>query len=167
MPACRTAARRRACANKLPAPWLALVARLRREYRMTGAEIAVRLRLARSPVAGHLRRLGPGRLAALEPNGPARRYSRARAGALVYLDVNKLARFRRVGHRSTGDRRHSSERPHASLARQSPTASTIAIAAPAGSRLTPEQPARKPQPGGDGGLDALQEPAIACTKVSS
>jgi transposase InsO family protein len=96
-------------ANKLPAPWLTMIARLRREYRMTGEEIALRLRLPRSTVASHLRRLGLGRLAALEPSQPARRYSRARAGELVHLDIKKLARFRRIGHRITGDRRHGSE----------------------------------------------------------
>jgi transposase InsO family protein len=96
-------------ANKLPAPWLTMIARLRREYRMTGEEIALRLRLPRSTVASHLRRLRLGRLAALEPSEPARRYSRARAGELVHLDVKKLACFRRIGHRITGDRRQGSE----------------------------------------------------------
>jgi hypothetical protein len=38
-----------------------MVVRLRRDYRMTGEEIAARLRLARSTVAGHLARLGLGR----------------------------------------------------------------------------------------------------------
>jgi transposase InsO family protein len=96
-------------ANKVPAPWLTMIARLRREYRMSGEEIALRLRLPRSTVASHLRRLGLGRLATLEPSEPARRYSRARAGELVHLDIKKLARFRRIGHRITGDRRHGSE----------------------------------------------------------
>jgi transposase InsO family protein len=96
-------------ANKLAAPWVDMIVRLRREYRMTGEEIAARLRLPRSTVASHLRRLGLGRLAALEPSEPARRYSRARAGELVHLDVKKLARFRRIGHRITGDRRGQSE----------------------------------------------------------
>jgi transposase InsO family protein len=96
-------------ANKLPAPWLTMIARLRREYRMTGEELALRLRLPRSTVASHLRRLGLGRLAALEPSEPARRYSRARAGELVHLDIKKLARFRRIGHRITGNRRQGSE----------------------------------------------------------
>ena len=59
-------------ANKVPAPWLAMIARLRREYRMTSEEIALRLRLPRSTVASHLWRLGLGRLAALEPSEPAR-----------------------------------------------------------------------------------------------
>jgi transposase InsO family protein len=104
----RSSAPRRV-ANKLPTPWLAMVLRLRREYRMTGEEIGDRLHLARSTVAGHLRRLGLGRLAALEPSEPARRYNRAHAGELVHLDVKKLARFRRIGHRITGDRRHSSD----------------------------------------------------------
>jgi transposase InsO family protein len=96
-------------ANRLPAPWLAMIARLRRDYRMTGEEIAERLHLPRSTVAGHLARLGLGRLAALEPSAPARRYNRARAGELIHLDIKKLARFRRVGHRITGDRRGQSE----------------------------------------------------------
>jgi transposase InsO family protein len=96
-------------ANRLPAPWLAMIIRLRREYRMTGEEIAARLRLPRSTVASHLRRLGLGRLAALEPGEPARRYARARAGELVHLDIKKLARFNRVGHRITGDRRQGSD----------------------------------------------------------
>jgi transposase InsO family protein len=96
-------------ANKVPAPWLTMIARLRREYRMTGEEIALRLRLPRSTVASHLRRLGLGRLATLDPSEPVRRYSRARAGELVHLDIKKLARFRRIGHRITGDRRHGSE----------------------------------------------------------
>jgi transposase len=95
-------------ANKLPAPWLAMIARLRRDYRMTGEEVAGRLQLPRSTVAGHLARLGLGRLTQLEPSEPARRYNRARAGELVHFDVKKLARFRRVGHRITGDRRRPS-----------------------------------------------------------
>jgi transposase InsO family protein len=95
-------------ANKLPAPWLAMIARLRRDYRMTGEEVAGRLQLPRSTVAGHLARLGLGRLTQLEPSEPARRYNRARVGELVHFDIKKLARFRRVGHRITGDRRRPS-----------------------------------------------------------
>jgi Integrase core domain/Homeodomain-like domain len=99
----------RLVANKLPAPWFAMVTRLRRDYRMTSEEIAERLRLARSTVAGHLARLGLGRLSHLERREPARRYNRARAGELIPLDTKKLARFRRVGHPITGDRRRGSD----------------------------------------------------------
>lgn len=95
----------RIVANRLPTPWIDMIVRLRREYRMTGQEIAERLRLPRSTVAGHLTRRGLGRLAALEPREPPRRYTRKRAGELLHLDVKKLARFRRIGHRITGDRR--------------------------------------------------------------
>jgi transposase InsO family protein len=96
-------------ANKLPAPWVDMIVRLRRDYRMTAEEIAGRLQLPRSTVAGHLARRGLGRRARLDPSEPARRYNRTRAGELVHLDVKKLARFRRVGHRITGDRRHGSD----------------------------------------------------------
>jgi transposase InsO family protein len=96
-------------ANKLPQPWIDLMARLRREYRMTGAEIAARLRLPRSTVAGHLARLGLGQLEALEPKPPARRYARQRPGELLHLDTKNRARFERVGHRITGDRLNASD----------------------------------------------------------
>ena len=86
-----------------------MIARLRRDYRMTGEEIAGRLQLPRSTVAGHLARLGLGRLTQLKPSEPARRYNRARVGELVHFDIKKLARFRRVGHRITGDRGHGSD----------------------------------------------------------
>ena len=72
-------------ANKLPAPWVDMIVRLRRDYRMTAEDIAGRLHLPRSTVAGHLARRGLGRLAQLEPSAPARRYNRARAGALASL----------------------------------------------------------------------------------
>ena len=96
-------------ANKLPAPWVDMIVRLRRNYRMTAEDIAGRLHLPRSTVAGHLARRGLGRLAQLELSAPARRYNRARAGELVHFDTKKLDRFRRVGHRITGDRRHGSD----------------------------------------------------------
>ena len=51
------------------------------------------------------RRLGLARLRSLEPPRPQRRYERRRAGALVHLDIKKLGRIGRVGHRIHGDRR--------------------------------------------------------------
>ena len=76
---------------------------LGREYRLTAEEIAAKLKLTRSTVAGRLTRRGLGRRATLEPRPPARRYQRARAGELVHFDVKKLARFCHSGHRVTGE----------------------------------------------------------------
>ncbi len=55
-------------------------------------------------VAGWLTRLQIGRRAALEPKPPVRRYQRQRPDELLHLDIKRLARFDRVGHRITGHR---------------------------------------------------------------
>ncbi len=57
-----------------------------------------------STVARALNRLGVGRLRNLEPKPPVQRYERERPGDLIHIDVKKLARFRKVGHRITGNR---------------------------------------------------------------
>jgi hypothetical protein len=46
----------------------------------------------------------------LEPAEPIRRYERDRPGELIHLDTKKLGRFKRVGHRITGDRKGQSNR---------------------------------------------------------
>jgi transposase InsO family protein len=81
-----------------------LIVHLRRTLRMTGAAIAAKLGLARSTVARWLRREGLGRLAQIDPPEPVRRYQRARPGELIHLDIKKLGRFERPGHRVTGTR---------------------------------------------------------------
>ena len=93
--------RARTVANRLGEAWVGMVLRLRRDYRLTAAEIATKLQLARSTVAAHLAAAGLGRLSGLEPAAPIRRYQRQRPGELLHLDIKKLARFRRVGHRIT------------------------------------------------------------------
>jgi transposase InsO family protein len=80
------------------------VERLRRQ-RWTGAEIAQTLHLSASTVARLLRRQGLARLRQLEPPEPVQRYQWAQPGDLLHLDVKKLGRIGRVGHRITGDRR--------------------------------------------------------------
>ena len=77
--------------------------------RLTGAEIAAKLGLARSTVSGWLARIGLGRLASLEPKPPVRRYQRQSPGELLHLDIKKLGRFERTGHRITGCRRGRSQ----------------------------------------------------------
>jgi hypothetical protein len=44
----------------------------------------------------------------LDPKPPVQRYERQTASDLIYIDVKKLARFRRVGHRITGKRQQGS-----------------------------------------------------------
>lgn len=95
--------------SALPAGWVELIAQLRRETRLTGAQIGQRLSLARSTVAAYLTRLGLGRLKALDPKEPVRRYQREFSGELLHLDVKKLGRFHRAGHRITGDRHNASD----------------------------------------------------------
>lgn len=93
--------RARRIANRLAEPVIAEIARLRRQ-RMTGAAIARRLKLARSTVAGWLKRLGMGRLKLLDPKPPVLRYERERAGELIHIDIKKLGRFNKIGHRIGG-----------------------------------------------------------------
>jgi transposase InsO family protein len=66
--------------------------------------------MPRSTVAAVLKRRGLERLSCLRPKAAVVRYERQRPGELLHLDVKKLGRFRRVGHRITGDRTKSSRR---------------------------------------------------------
>jgi transposase InsO family protein len=84
-----------------------LVLRLRR-CRLTALEIASKLRMPRSTVAAVLKRAGLSRLRDLDPPEPAQRYEHPAPGDLIHLDIKKLGRIRRVGHRITGDRRDTS-----------------------------------------------------------
>jgi transposase InsO family protein len=76
-----------------------------RRTRMTAEEIAACLGLAERTVSRILRRAGVGRLRALDPAEPANRYETPRPGQLVHVDVKKLGRIARAGHRVHGDRR--------------------------------------------------------------
>jgi transposase InsO family protein len=78
-----------------------LIERLRR-LRMTSTRIAVELEMAVSTVGVVLKRLGLNRLSKLEPPEPPNRYERRRPGELVHLDIKKLGRFSRPGHRVRG-----------------------------------------------------------------
>ena len=63
-----------------------------------------------STVGRVLKALGLGRLKNLQPAEPVRRYQWARPGDMIHVDTKQLARFERVGHRITGDRRQGSSR---------------------------------------------------------
>ena len=79
------------------------IAALRRQ-RWTGRQIAAEVGVSPATVSRVLRRLGLNKLSALEPAEPIRRYQRERPGELIHIDIKKLGRFERPGHRVTGDR---------------------------------------------------------------
>jgi len=76
-----------------------------RRLRMTAWEIAEVLSMPTSTVSAVLARCGLGKRSRLEPSEPANRYERQRPGELVHVDVKRLARFGKAGHRVTGNRR--------------------------------------------------------------
>src|SRR3954447_8533580 len=77
---------------------------LLRELRFTSPEIAETLGMPLSTVGAVLARHGLGKLPRLQPDEPANRYERPRPGELVHIDVKKLGRIGRPGHRVNGDR---------------------------------------------------------------
>lgn len=76
----------------------------RRRQRQTYRQIAQALGIGHSTVARILGRAGLNRLSALEPARPDNRYEHEAPGDLLHLDIKKLGRFARPGHRVTGDR---------------------------------------------------------------
>jgi transposase InsO family protein len=75
-----------------------------RRQRLTGQQIARQARVSPATVSRVLRRAGLSRIRDLEPSEPVVRYERAAPGELIHLDIKKLNRFEKVGHRITGDR---------------------------------------------------------------
>jgi transposase InsO family protein len=86
-----------------PAAIVEQVEALRRQ-RFTGKQIATELAVSPATVSRILRRLGLNRMRDLEPAEPVRRYERAHPGEMIHIDIKKLGRFEKVGHRITGDR---------------------------------------------------------------
>jgi len=80
----------------------------RRKSRQPYHQISQDLGVGRSTVGRILCRAGLHRLANLEPAKPVRRYEYPAPGGMLHLDIKKLGRFRRPGHRVTGDRRQDS-----------------------------------------------------------
>jgi transposase InsO family protein len=77
----------------------------RRRRRWSSVRIARDLRLPIATVVREQRRLGLNQLRRLDPPRPANRYEWPAAGDLLHLDIKKLVRIGRVGHRIHGDRR--------------------------------------------------------------
>ena len=94
--------------RRTPAERIIEIERLRRA-RLSGPAIARTLGMARSTVGAILRRLGLGKLKALDPRPAVVRYERALPGELIHLDIKSLGKIARPSHRVTGNRRDSVE----------------------------------------------------------
>ena len=85
----------------------AAVVTLRKQKR-TYDRIAEQTGLSRSTVARILCRHGLNRWRDLEPAEPVIRYERESPGEIIHMDIKKLGKFSRMGHRVTGDRHDQS-----------------------------------------------------------
>jgi transposase InsO family protein len=92
------------CPRRLPRHRRRQIAKRRRE-RWSSVRIAQHYDLKLSTVVAEQRRIGLARLSALQAPRPEIRYERRRPGTLVHLDIKKLGKIARVGHRIHGDRR--------------------------------------------------------------
>ena len=101
------ASRPRHSPERTAAPVEAEVIRLRRERR-TMDRIADETSLSRATVGRILARHGLNRWRDLEPAEPVVRYERDAPGELIHIDIKKLGKFSRTGHRITGDRTRQS-----------------------------------------------------------
>jgi transposase InsO family protein len=92
------------CPSRLDGAAEAEIERLRRRERLSGPAIARRLGRPVSTVGMALRRLGLGRLRALDAPIAVIRYEREKPGELIHIDTKKLGRIDGIGHRITGNR---------------------------------------------------------------
>ena len=79
------------------------VTELRRQ-RLTGAHIALETGVSPATVSRILKRAGLSRVKDIDPAEPVVRYEYKEPGGLIHLDIKRLGRFERVGHRISGDR---------------------------------------------------------------
>jgi transposase InsO family protein len=91
--------------RRTPAAVEEAILRVRAELREGPHVIGWALGIAASTVHAVLRRHGRSRLMMSQPREEIVRYERARAGELIHVDVKKLGRILKPGHRVTGDRR--------------------------------------------------------------
>ncbi|HEY3076997.1 MAG TPA: IS481 family transposase [Burkholderiales bacterium] len=76
-----------------------------RRRRLTHARIAATVAISKSTVGRVLKRAGLSRLSDLEPCEPAVRYEHEHPGDLVHIDIKRLGRIQRLGHRIPGGAR--------------------------------------------------------------
>jgi len=68
------------------------------------SRIATYTGVSKATVSRVLRRAGLSKLSDLAPPEPVQRYERETPGELLHIDIKRLGRFDKVGHRITGDR---------------------------------------------------------------
>ena len=96
------------CPHQTPQAVREQIITLRRQRR-TYLQIHWLTGVSMSTIGRVLTRAGLNRLSVLDPPPPARRYTWDKPGQMLHLDVKKLGRFYRPGHRVTGSRRMTSE----------------------------------------------------------
>jgi len=89
--------------NKTPDDIEAKVIALRKQRRIYH-RIAAEAGVSKATVGRILTRHGLNRWRDLVPAEPVRRYERDKPGEMIHLDIKKLGRFNRPGHRITSDR---------------------------------------------------------------
>lgn len=75
-----------------------------RRQRITGKQVAAMLGISAATVSRVLRRHRLSRMRDLDPPEPARRYQRENPGELIHIDIKKLGKFMKAGHRFSGSR---------------------------------------------------------------
>jgi transposase InsO family protein len=88
--------------RRISAAQAALIEQLRRQ-RWTGVRVAQSVGVSRATVSRVLTRLHLNTARSLEPAVPIVRYEHAAPGDLLHLDIKKLARIAKPGHRVTGN----------------------------------------------------------------
>jgi transposase InsO family protein len=99
--------RPKALRQPMPAATVEQIIALRRE-RWTGQQIAKETKVSPATVSRVLRQARLSRIRDLEPPEPVVRYERRTPGELIHIDIKKLGRFEKVGHRITQDRTQKS-----------------------------------------------------------
>jgi transposase InsO family protein len=89
------------CPKRIAEAKALLIVDLRRR-RMTMQRIARDVGCSESTVSRVCARAGVSRLASIEPAAPPQRYEHQHPGDLLHIDIKKLGRIERVGHRITG-----------------------------------------------------------------
>lgn len=100
---CDRSSRPRSSPRQTPLATCDTVEALRRERR-TQQHIAEETGLSKATVSRILKHRGLSLLSALEPKPVRPRYERETPGDIIHIDIKKLGKFSKIGHRITGDR---------------------------------------------------------------